>query len=152
MRQDESEDLARSVERFHAGQRVRLDCSGTGNDRLHGAEAMILVLEEWGAHVATPASAVGQYRAAWEEMVPLEEVGKVEIQQAVSEVESEALARSVKTVVSSALVVNQATVYTRRAGDGYSGDCCSNCGGVRLRRDGKCLVCDDCGSTAGGCS
>jgi len=33
----------------------------------------------------------------------------------------------------------------------FSGESCRNCGGVRLRRSGSCLVCEDCGES-GGCS
>lgn len=32
---------------------------------------------------------------------------------------------------------------------GYSGDVCANCQGSRLRRNGACLCCDDCGTTTG---
>lgn len=32
---------------------------------------------------------------------------------------------------------------------GYTGDTCSNCQGVRMRRNGSCMVCDDCGTTTG---
>lgn len=31
----------------------------------------------------------------------------------------------------------------------YTGDVCSNCGTLRMRRNGTCLVCDDCGTTTG---
>ena len=33
-----------------------------------------------------------------------------------------------------------------------SGDVCDQCGGCNLIRDGKCLLCVDCGSGLGGCS
>lgn len=147
---------------FRLHQRVRLECPE--NERLHGAEAVIVHLEEWGAHVACLSAATGHFRAAWHEMVPLEgeplktlaqvtlsdsswekEVLPADPQGAIEEV-------PMRTGPPRTLRSSQAAVYVRRAGDGYSGDCCSNCGGVRLRRDGKCLVCDDCGSTAGGCS
>lgn len=32
---------------------------------------------------------------------------------------------------------------------GYTGDTCSNCQGSRVRRNGPCLLCDDCGTTSG---
>jgi ribonucleoside-diphosphate reductase alpha chain len=32
---------------------------------------------------------------------------------------------------------------------GYTGDCCDCCGGCRMRRNGACLLCEDCGSTSG---
>ena len=34
-------------------------------------------------------------------------------------------------------------------GAGYSGDVCENCQGSRMKRNGACLVCDDCGQTTG---
>lgn len=41
------------------------------NQRLDGATATVIKLEEWGAHVATKAAATGGYRASWDEMLPL---------------------------------------------------------------------------------
>src|SRR5690606_23748272 len=35
----------------------------------------------------------------------------------------------------------------RRAG--YTGESCSSCGSIRVRRNGTCVVCDDCGTTSG---
>ena len=32
---------------------------------------------------------------------------------------------------------------------GYTGEQCSNCGSMRVKRNGSCTVCDDCGSTSG---
>lgn len=32
---------------------------------------------------------------------------------------------------------------------GYTGDLCDTCGGCRMRRNGACLLCDDCGATSG---
>ena len=32
---------------------------------------------------------------------------------------------------------------------GYTGDCCSNCQGFKVRRNGTCTVCEDCSSTSG---
>jgi ribonucleoside-diphosphate reductase alpha chain len=42
-----------------------------------------------------------------------------------------------------ALAADQA----RRAG--YTGESCSSCGSIRVRRNGTCVVCDDCGTTSG---
>jgi len=36
-------------------------------------------------------------------------------------------------------------------GMGYTGDACSKCGSMRMKRSGTCGVCEDCG-TSGGCS
>jgi len=38
------------------------------NPRIHGSPAYIFLLEEWGAHVATRATATGHFRAHWSEM------------------------------------------------------------------------------------
>lgn len=32
---------------------------------------------------------------------------------------------------------------------GYTGEQCENCGSIRVRRNGSCTVCDDCGTTSG---
>jgi ribonucleoside-diphosphate reductase alpha chain len=32
---------------------------------------------------------------------------------------------------------------------GYTGDICSNCGSVQMRRNGSCQVCEGCGTTTG---
>lgn len=32
---------------------------------------------------------------------------------------------------------------------GYTGDACSNCGGLRMFRSGTCATCSDCGTTSG---
>jgi ribonucleoside-diphosphate reductase alpha chain len=32
---------------------------------------------------------------------------------------------------------------------GYTGDECSSCGSMRMRRNGSCMLCDDCGTTSG---
>ncbi len=32
---------------------------------------------------------------------------------------------------------------------GYTGEPCSNCGSMRVKRNGSCTVCDDCGTTSG---
>ncbi|VVC00536.1 Vitamin B12-dependent ribonucleoside-diphosphate reductase [uncultured archaeon] len=32
---------------------------------------------------------------------------------------------------------------------GYTGDTCGSCGSMRVRRNGSCLVCEDCGATSG---
>ncbi len=40
-----------------------------------------------------------------------------------------------------------ARLESRRAG--YTGDTCGSCGSLRVRRNGTCTLCDDCGSTSG---
>ena len=39
-------------------------------------------------------------------------------------------------------------VATARA-QGYTGDQCGNCGSMRVKQNGACHVCDDCGTTSG---
>lgn len=51
---------------MRVGDRVRI--SSPDNGRLHGTEAVVAQVTEWGAHLAAPAAGTGQYRAAWEEM------------------------------------------------------------------------------------
>ncbi len=41
----------------------------------------------------------------------------------------------------------QAIDHAKRAG--YTGESCSSCGSIRVRRNGTCVVCDDCGTTSG---
>lgn len=32
---------------------------------------------------------------------------------------------------------------------GFTGDCCTGCGGFSMRRNGTCLLCAECGTTTG---
>ncbi len=41
----------------------------------------------------------------------------------------------------------EAAEMSRRAG--YTGDGCGSCGSMRVRRNGTCVVCEDCGTTSG---
>ncbi len=92
------------------------------NPRLHGASAVVDRLTDWGAHVRTAAAATGRFRASHEEM----------------------------GLVRADLMLVEALNAARSRRQGYTGDVCCNCQGVRMRRNGACLVCDDCG-TSGGC-
>lgn len=51
---------------MRVGDRVRLVTPE--NERLHGTEAKIASLANWGAHLDVPAAATGHYRALWSEM------------------------------------------------------------------------------------
>lgn len=42
----------------------------------------------------------------------------------------------------------QTPVNVARA-QGYTGDTCTQCHGTRMRRNGSCLLCEDCGSSSG---
>jgi hypothetical protein len=48
------------------------------NVRMDGTVAVITRLTSWGAHLAAPAAATGQFRTAWEEMTLVGTVLKVE--------------------------------------------------------------------------
>lgn len=50
------------------GDRIRLNVPE--NAQLHGTEATVTQLTEWGAYVDAPAAATGQFRALWSEMEP----------------------------------------------------------------------------------
>lgn len=54
---------------FKTGDRVAI-CAPE-NPRLHDTEAVVQELTEWGAHLAAPAAATGQFRALFSEMRPV---------------------------------------------------------------------------------
>jgi hypothetical protein len=89
------------------------------NLRLHMAQGVVKTITPWGAFVNTPAAATGEYRALAAEMVPYAQVN------------------------------GPARVQAQAKDQGYTGEMCNTCGGVRLRRNGPCLLCEDCGSTTG---
>ncbi len=89
------------------------------NLRLDRASAKIIELTKWGAHVACSAAATGRFRALFAEMEP-------------NELSHEVLNRTTAMVES-----------------GYTGDVCSVCGSLRMRRTGTCSTCDDCGDNSG---
>jgi ribonucleoside-diphosphate reductase alpha chain len=92
------------------------------NSRLHGAPATIKELFPWGARVACGAAATGSFRALFSEMLHME----AELEQSIEEDRREEASRS-----------------------GYTGDACDMCGSFKMRRNGTCQVCDDCGTTSG---
>ncbi len=63
-------------------------------------------------------------------------------------VEHPPLTAVVRTDRKVTVVMTQVQELDYRA-QGYSGDVCTNCQGVRLRWAGHCQVCDDCGTTTG---
>lgn len=50
-------------------QGVEVTLHTPDNPRLHGAPAVVERVTDWGAHVRTPASATGKYRALFSEML-----------------------------------------------------------------------------------
>lgn len=53
--------------------------------------------------------------------------------------------------ISSTSIHNMIVITSRNEAKsfGYTGEPCSNCGSMRVKRNGSCTVCDDCGSTSG---
>lgn len=100
------------------------------NPRLLGTLARVEAITEWGAHVSAEAAATGAFRALFEEM------------QAVSP-------EAVRPVYVSG--VRLATTTTRQTAreEGYTGDACDQCGSFRMKRNGPCLLCAECGATSG---
>lgn len=49
------------------------------NPRLHGTEAEVLELADWGAYLRAPAASTGQFRAAWSEMVIANPIPRVTV-------------------------------------------------------------------------
>jgi hypothetical protein len=95
------------------------------NPRLDGAAATVSLVTDWGALVLTDAAGSGQYRALWSELEALEPA-----------------AVGAKAA--------HANGHASRARDeGYSGDVCDQCGSARMKRNGPCLLCCECGATSG---
>ena len=105
------------------GSQVRL-CT-PDNPRLDRAIGTVYAVTEWGAYVRTDAAATGEYRAGFNEMVS-----------------PHGTTPEVNGYSKVAVAISQ----------GYTGDECFKCGSSKMRRNGTCLVCDECGSTDGGCS
>ena len=47
------------------------------------------------------------------------------------------------------IVEEKSDKFLEAKAKGYSGEQCSSCDSMRLRRNGNCMVCDDCGATTG---
>lgn len=109
----------------YKGQAVILNTPD--NTQLHGSACRVRVVTSWGAFLDCPNAATGVYRAHFTEMAPAEaDTSNGHLNGSAPQSPSHAIA------------------------SGYTGDCCHVCGGMRMRRNGACLVCDDCG-TSGGC-
>ena len=109
------------------GDYVLLDVPG--NPRMHGQVGVVDRVEWWGAHLQAVAAATGKYRALHCEMVSVRGCDRV---PAMAEAD---------TMMGDA--------YVPTANTGHTGDVCDCCGGIRMRRSGTCLLCDDCGQTSG---
>lgn len=96
------------------------------NPWLDGQLAIVGAITDYGACVFTKVGS-GNFRALFCEMVKLEETngeGTVKTRKVVPE-----------------------TMDMTEAG--YTGDVCETCGCMMMRRDGKCLRCDNCGQGSG---
>jgi ribonucleoside-diphosphate reductase alpha chain len=54
---------------------------------------------------------------------------------------------SISAMAARGMTRSEASDLSRRAG--YTGDNCASCGSMRVRRNGTCVVCEDCGTTSG---
>lgn len=112
------------------------------NPRMDGQEGMIMAFAEWGAHVATGIGS-GGFRALFTEMVKKQEHDQANGKAA------EML--GFQTPAPSSVKPVSKAVLTDKILSGYTGDVCDMCQGMRMRRNGACLLCEDCGAT-NGCS
>lgn len=96
-----------------------------GNARLDGTAAVVESVAEWGYHLAAPAAATGHYRALPDEVEPLQrphaQPGMRPLRRAVLDAREQ----------------------------GFTGETCGHCQGLRVVRNGNCTVCRDCGQTSG---
>ena len=101
------------------------------NPRLHGARAVIQVVEEWGVHVEVFRLATGRFRALWSELsvTPPSPIDN----------------HTVKPVPNKVKVTKQSV----RSHTGVSGEFCSKCGSADMLRAGSCLCCQNCGESQG---
>lgn len=102
------------------------------NPRLHGTKATVKEVTDYGALLDAPAAASRQFRAVREEMTyepPLSLPDEYPLEAY----------KGHDTIIGTAIA------HLR----GYTGDYCQHCGGCRMRRNGNCNLCEDCGSTSG---
>lgn len=124
------------------GDKVRLNTPD--NPRLDGARAIVETTTEWGAHVLTDAAATGKFRALYSEMI-IEREGTILLaEKAATHAHSNGGYQELKNPY--VLRDNK-----QAKSEGYTGDACDTCGGLKMKRNGACLLCEDCG-TSSGCS
>ena len=117
----------------------------TDNPTFHGLFGLIRETADWGCHLDIPfyrpklPPGLATYRASWGEIVPARQTSRPRTPG------------TAKTVAPSAAVAVAAAPTARRQAkeQGYEGESCSQCGAMKLRRNGACLCCDECGSTTG---
>ncbi len=140
---------------IQVGSRVMLNVPE--NKRLHGTEATVKHLEEWGAYVDAPAAATNEFRALWSEMVLPNQhhtnghhtiivassntvTTNTEINSASIEVDADGFHR----------VKKDPNTVGKAVAAGFTGDSCDRCGSMNMVRTGSCQTCQDCGA-AGSC-
>lgn len=89
------------------------------NPTLHNKNAVVRILTAYGAVVFCEASKTKQFRALFAEMEPVNQASVGEI------------------------------VALPEIKQGYSGNVCGRCGGLRMKRTGTCVTCEDCGENEG---
>lgn len=114
------------------------------NPRLNGKPAIVTELTPWGANVACPFAATGRFRAMLHEMEMVEAstfvVSKPDTQTAQKLYKDTHIANGEKTDTKKSILAKNM---------GYSGNTCADCGGSKMRRNGTCEICEDCGRTSG---
>lgn len=106
------------------------------NPRLHRQLATIETLEEWGAHTLCSSAGSGRFRALWEEMeIPF------------SNGVAHGLHANIPSLGVGEVCVGLAVSTAKDMG--YTGSFCTQCGSDKMKRNGTCELCMDCGSTSG---
>ena len=55
----------------------------------------------------------------------------------------------IQSVIKTAIPKKDDSKVNSAKAQGYTGETCGTCGSMRLRQNGTCSICDDCGSTTG---
>lgn len=120
------------------GDVVRLNVPD--NPTFHGLYAEVAELAEWGCHVRVPAMVHRSapewrsYRAGWSELAFVGRLPRL---------------APAAVAVAPAPSANGVHKPTEAKAQGYTGDSCGQCGGMKLVRNGACLLCTECGSSSG---
>jgi hypothetical protein len=102
------------------------------NPRLYGQPALVVAVTAWGA-VVQPMDGGPTFRAGWDEMKL--QGGDEDGREAADPGRNGSMNGSY-----------------RPRDMGYTGDICPRCGSSKVRRSGKCAVCEECGDGVGDCS
>jgi hypothetical protein len=117
--------------------------TGAINPRLWGKFGRVAEVHDWGALVLTEAAGWGQYRAAWSEMVEPGGELDVRLRDQLNGTRNGAVRPIPRGLVPPPLP-------TSRAKDlGYTGSDCTRCGSSKVRWNGSCQICEECGESSG---